>query len=95
MSFKPVNPAVTHAAGETYRTGSLVLVAAFCPGVFLLSVHPSGRWLVGAVGTELHFNSIRLMLSNALQPPFASIGTNGTKRGPHVPDRCGLALYES
>jgi hypothetical protein len=46
------NPVVTHAAEKKHRTGSSALSAAFCPRVFLLSVHPSGRWLVGAVGIE-------------------------------------------
>src|SRR6266581_5705447 len=34
------------------RTGSSTASAPFCPRVFLLSVHPSGRWMVGAVGIE-------------------------------------------
>ncbi len=29
------------------------LICRFCPRVFLLSIHPSERWLVGAVGIEL------------------------------------------
>jgi hypothetical protein len=35
------NPVVTHAAEKKHRTGSSALSAAFCPRVFLLSVHPS------------------------------------------------------
>jgi hypothetical protein len=37
---------------KKHRTGSLALSAPFCPRVFLLSVHPSERWMGGAVGIE-------------------------------------------
>jgi len=32
--------------------GARVVFAPFCPRVFLISLHPSGRWMVGAVGIE-------------------------------------------
>src|SRR5258707_12818004 len=47
-----VCPVVTRAAEKKNGTRSSVESAPFCPRVFLLSVHPSGRWLVGAVGIE-------------------------------------------
>ena len=54
------NPAVTRAAEiQSTRTGSLTLSAPFCPRVKFLSVHPSGRWLVGAVGIEPTTNGLK------------------------------------
>src|SRR5258707_10086914 len=52
MDPLPMNPVVTRAAENNARDhqGYLPL---FAP-VFLLSVHPSGRWMVGAVGIELN-----------------------------------------
>src|SRR5260370_32220590 len=47
-----VCPVVTRAAEKKNGTRSSVESAPFCPRVFLLSVHPSGRWMVGAVGIE-------------------------------------------
>jgi hypothetical protein len=51
--MKPAHPAVTRAAEKKHRTGSLALSAPFCPRAFLLRVHRSGRWMVGAVGIEI------------------------------------------
>ena len=45
-------PVVTRAAEKKNGTGSSALSAPFCPRVFLLSAHPSERWMVGAVGIE-------------------------------------------
>ena len=61
--LKPKYPAVTRAAENQVQDRIIGLSAPFCPQVFLLSVHPSGRWLVGAVGIETiharHFNDLR------------------------------------
>ena len=63
------NPVVTRAAEiQRPRTGSLTLSAPFCPRVKFLSVHPSGRWLVGAVGIEFAVNPISPVDSIALAP---------------------------
>ena len=78
MDPLPMNPVVTRAAENNARTGSSGLSAPFCPLAFLLSPDQSEGWLVGAVGIELHFKSIRPMFFNALQPPFLPIGTTGT-----------------
>ena len=44
---------VTRAVKKKNGTGSSAQSAPFCPHVILLSVHPSERWMVGAVGIEL------------------------------------------
>jgi DinB superfamily len=49
---RAAHPVVTRATENETQTGSLALSAPFCPRAFLLSVHPSGRWMVGAVGIE-------------------------------------------
>ena len=54
------------------RTGSLALSAPFCPRAFLLSVHSSGRWMVGAVGIEHDPRTTKSRGMTALQPPTKS-----------------------
>jgi hypothetical protein len=50
--MKLVPPVVTRAAKKKNGTGSSAQSAPSCPHVILLSVHPSERWMVGAVGIE-------------------------------------------
>src|SRR5438445_965358 len=54
------------------RTGSSGLFAPFCPLVFLLSPHQSGRWLVGAVGVEPTTNGLKGRCSATELRPFGS-----------------------
>ena len=77
------NPVVTRAAEILRtRTGSLTLSAPFCPRVKFLSVHPSGRWLVGAVGIEaktVSGRSLRISLRHSARTkrsPSAWISVN-------------------
>ncbi|MGC1910958.1 MAG: hypothetical protein WA660_03900, partial [Candidatus Acidiferrales bacterium] len=62
------------------------LICPFVPRAFLISVHPSGRWMVGAVGIELKATlKIRKLLvplneKNAKNTGFAQVRyTLGTR----------------
>jgi hypothetical protein len=62
-------PVVTRVAKKIYRYWSIDLICPFLPRVFLLSVHPSERWMVGAVGIEnnadWNFKNVEEMLGSA------------------------------
>ena len=57
---------------KKHRTGSLALSAPFCPRVFLLSVHPSGKWMVGAVGIE-RTQDIGIETQTSLKAPWGNL----------------------
>jgi hypothetical protein len=71
------NPVVTRAAKNYACAGSSGLFAPFCPRVFFLSVHPSGRWMVGAVGIEPTTFGLKGRCSTTeLRPCFAGNSDN-------------------
>ncbi len=75
------NPVVTRAAEiQRTRTGSLASSAPFCPRVKFLSVHPSGRWLVGAVGIEPTTNGLKGRCSTTELRPYGSSEHHTGKR---------------
>jgi hypothetical protein len=68
VEFVLKNPVVNRTAENQRMNRIIDPIAAFCPRVFLLSVQPSGRWMVGAVGIELVGRSLSLAESTALTP---------------------------